>query len=81
MGDLSSPPSDIGALADFGYPVKAFWFYCSQTLNYLVFQSVDFDLPDEGYSTKVSCALNLISTFLFYHSLINFPIPVFWLLL
>jgi len=30
----------------------------------LAFQSVDFELPDEGYSRNVSCALNLISTFL-----------------
>ena len=32
--------------------------------NYLAFQSFDFELPDEGYSSNVSCALNLISTFL-----------------
>jgi hypothetical protein len=42
-----------------------FGFIAPKTLNYLAFQSLDFvPLPGEGYSRNVSCALNLISTFL-----------------
>ena len=28
------------------------------------FQTLNFEVPDESYSRNVSCALNLISTFL-----------------
>ena len=31
---------DTVTLADFGYPIQALWFYCSQ--NYLAFKSFDF---------------------------------------
>ena len=42
-----------------------FWFSYSQTfLNYLDCQSFDFRAHDTGYCKNVSCALNLISTFL-----------------
>jgi hypothetical protein len=30
-------------IADFGYPVLALWCYCPKTLNYLAFQSFDFE--------------------------------------
>ena len=31
-------------LADFGYPVYALWFYCSQIIfKYLAFQSFDYE--------------------------------------
>ena len=49
--------------ADFGHPVNALWCFCSQKLlYYLTFQSFDFDRTSD-YSSKASCALNLISTF------------------
>ena len=38
--------------------------YIKQLINYLAVQSLDIELPDEGYPRKVSCALNSISTFL-----------------
>ena len=44
------------------------WFTCSQTfLNDLAFQPFDFEVPDEGYSRNAVCALNVISTFYYYH--------------
>jgi len=42
---------------------RPFDFIAPKTLNYLTFQSFDFELPDEGYSRNASCGLNLISTF------------------
>ena len=49
-------------LADYGYPVEALWFSCSQRLvNYIS----TLNVPNEGYSRNASCALNLMSTFLF----------------
>ena len=45
-------------IADFSYFVSAPWFsYSKRILNYLSFQSFDFE-PDEGYSRNVSCTLN-----------------------
>ena len=40
-----------------------FW-NCFSFLNNLVFQSLDFDVPDEWQFINAPCALNLISTFL-----------------
>ena len=41
------------------------WFTCSlKLLNYLAFQSVDFEVPDKAYSRNVSCDLMWISMFL-----------------
>ena len=36
-----------------------------------VFKYLALSVPDEGYSRKASCALNLISTFLLMHVYIN----------
>jgi hypothetical protein len=53
-------------IAYVGYlvPISHFGFIAPKMLNYLSFQSLDFEVPDEGYSRNVLCALNLISTFL-----------------
>ena len=42
-----------------------FSFIAPNTLNYVAFQSFDFDRPDGGYSRNASPALYLISTILF----------------
>jgi hypothetical protein len=47
------------AIADFGYSVLDLWFYCFQ-----IFQN---GVPDEDFCGNASCALNLISTFLFHN--------------
>ena len=57
-------PQALVTVADFGYPVQAFWFYCCQKLIWLSNLSI-LSVPDEGYSRNASCALNQISTFLF----------------
>ena len=44
--------------------LRPFSFITPKTLNYLAFQSFNFDVPDEGYFRNASCTLNLISTFL-----------------
>ena len=50
----------------FAIMFRPFGFIAPKTLlNYLAFQSFDFELPDEGYSRSALCALNFISTFLF----------------
>lgn len=60
-------PRALVTLAEFGNPVQALWFYCSQTcLNGLNFQSFVLSAPDESYSRHALCALNFISTFLLY---------------
>jgi len=41
-------------------------FLVPKTFKYLTFQSFDFEsVPDGGYSSDASCALNSISTVLF----------------
>ena len=45
-----------------GYHVEALWFSCSQ--RFFTYIST-LNVPDEGYSRNASCALNLMSTFLF----------------
>ena len=53
-------------LADCGSPVKVFWFsYSQRLLNYLVSNLLTLRIPDKSYSRNASCALNIISTFLF----------------
>ena len=42
-------------------------FDCSNTLYILLSNLSTLSVPDEGYSRKASCALNLISTFLLWY--------------
>ena len=46
---------------------RPFCFIAPKALNYLAFQPFDMSVPDEGYSRNALCALNLISTFYYYH--------------
>jgi hypothetical protein len=51
---------------------KSFGFIAPKTLNYLAFQSFDFErIPDEGYS-RMFCALNLIATLLSHRFHVHF---------
>ena len=50
---------------------RRFRFIAPKTLNYLPFRPLYFIVPDEGYSRNASCTLNLISTFLLEHLVIN----------
>jgi hypothetical protein len=56
-------------LSDFGYPAYALWFYCSQGFLYYkcicISNHSTLSIPDDGDSRCASCALNLISTYLF----------------
>ena len=55
-------PQTQPPLANRGYPVQALWFSHSQKLiNYLAFQSFDYEVPGEDYSRNASCGLNQIS--------------------
>jgi hypothetical protein len=59
-------------ILDFGYPVSTLWFYCSQNFKLFVFPICRFWVsPDEGYSRNASCALNLISTVVFFYIIIH----------
>ena len=46
--------------------LRPFGFIAPKSLNFLAFQSFYFERTDEGYSRNVSCALNLIYTFLLH---------------
>ena len=47
-------------MADFSYPVFDLWICCSQIiLNYLIFHFFIMSVPDEDYSSNVSCAHNI----------------------
>ena len=64
---ISQPYAQIN-LANFGYPVFTLsCTYSQKHIHYLSFQSLD--VPDDGYSRNMSCALNYtcISTFYQYH--------------
>ena len=57
--------------AGFGYPVEALWYFLlPKLLSYLASNQLTLSVPDEGYSRKVSCVLNYISTF-FIRYIIN----------
>ena len=64
---INQPYAQIN-LTNFGFPVLTLSCTCSQKhIHYLSFQSLD--VPDDGYSRNMSCALNYrcISTFYYYH--------------
>ena len=56
-------PSGIGDISRFlSIMFRPLVFLLPKLFIYLVFQSFDYKLLDEGYSRNVSCALNFIST-------------------
>lgn len=55
-------PYDV-ILDDLGDPVYVLWLTRSQTFKLILFSNLStLSLPDGGYSTKASCALNFITS-------------------
>jgi hypothetical protein len=52
-------------LVDFGYPLYALWFYCSQSFKLFDFPFFDFERTWCWLFQNAFCILNLIYTFLF----------------